>query len=91
MRERLVGILAAATLASFLVPGMAETSQREPGYFARSASIQTLDAAPVDRAGGSGLLMLVGFLGLIAGLLTHWSRDTSCREARSVHRSDEAA
>ena len=93
MRERFVGILAAATLVSLLLPKTVETSQREPGYFARSASLQTLDAAPsqADPAGESGPLMLVGFLGLIAGLLTHWSRDSSCREARSVQRTDEAA
>ena len=66
---------------------------REPGYFARPAAFQPLGAPSpqADRAGGSGLLMLVGFLGLIAALLTHWSRDASCREERSVYRTDEAA
>jgi len=93
LRQRVIGILAAALLAGLLAPMTVDASQTKPGYFASSASIEPLDAPPPlsDRAGASGLLMLVGFLGLIAGLLTHWSRDTSCRDDRSVYRADEAA
>lgn len=93
MRRTLMGILAGALLSGLLVPGALRAAPPKPGYVAPSTSLQHVEAAPpsVDRAGSSDLLMLVGFLGLIAALLTHWSRDTSCREERSVYRSDEAA
>jgi hypothetical protein len=94
VRQRVLGMMSTALLTVFLIPMAVDASQREPSFFARSASIEALDAAAptqADRAGGSGLIMLVGFLSLIAALLTHWSRDASCREDRCVHRTDEAA
>lgn len=95
MRLTLTVTLAVALLGGVLTPGLQAGSGQEAGISAATA-LEVSETVPsnapppqVDSSAGSGVVMLVGFLGLIAGLLAHWSRDTSCRDERSVFRPEE--
>jgi hypothetical protein len=52
----------------------------------KAAGLSEPQATDTLARGGTAarLLALTGFLLLIAGLLFHWSRDTSCKDERSV-------
>ena len=64
----------------------AETEEpiRAAGFLEPTQVTPTLRNLSGDSGSAAEVLALLGFLVLIAGLLIHWSRDTSCKDERSV-------